>query len=304
MRIIDIAALPQTSVLVIHGGAGGVVDEFSMQEQGLYSSGLASAYRAGDSILAAGGTALDAVCAAVEQLENNPLFNAGCGAALTAHGDVELDASVMSGCGDAGAVAVSRWAKNPILMARKVMEDTEHVLLVAPSKELVLDWGLEVASAGYFVTEARQEQLRNVRSGRLMGSRHGTVGAVALDRDGHLAAATSTGGMVNQYEGRVGDTPLIGAGTYAHDGIVGVSCTGDGEAFIQGVVAHEIYARMRYGHATLSHAVSATIVSELGPREATGGVIAIGSDGRLVIAHNSPGMFAAYKDADELVTLA
>ena len=304
MRIIDIAALPQTSVLVIHGGAGGVVDEFSMQEQGLYSSGLASAYRAGESILAAGGTALDAVCAAVEQLENNPLFNAGRGAALTAHGDVELDASVMSGCGDAGAVAVSRWAKNPILMARKVMEDTEHVLLVAPSKELVLDWGLEVASADYFVTEARQEQLRNVRSGQLMGSRHGTVGAVALDRDGHLAAATSTGGMVNQYEGRVGDTPLIGAGTYAHDGIVGVSCTGDGEAFIQGVVAHEIYARMRYGHATLSHAVAETIVSELGPREATGGVIAIGSDGRLVIAHNSPGMFAAYKDADELVTLA
>ena len=146
-------------------------------------------------------------------------------------------------------------------------------------------------------------QLENVKSNELAESRHGTVGAVALDVHGHLAAATSTGGMVNQSEGRVGDTPIIGAGNYARDGVVAVSCTGDGESFIQGVVAHEVSARVRYLRADLADAVAGTINDEIASREATGGMIAVGADGSLVIAYNSPAMFAAFRDGDRLVTL-
>ena len=289
--------------LVLHGGAGGRLSELSLDQQGQYSAGLAEAYEAGEAVLASGGSALDAVCVAVERLENNPLFNSGRGAALTKLGEAELDASVMTGDGCAGAIAVSRYSKNPVLLARKVMEESEHVLIVAPSKELVASWGLETVEPDYFITPVRQEQLRNVQSKLLAGSRHGTVGAVAMDMDGHLAAATSTGGMVNQSEGRVGDTPIIGAGNYAKDGVVAVSCTGAGEAFIEGVVAHEISARMRYSQAELKVAVTRTIEAELDGRGATGGIIAVDADGRIVIAHNSPAMFAAYRDSDRIVTL-
>jgi beta-aspartyl-peptidase (threonine type) len=303
MRVIDIAPAQTGYALVLHGGAGGRVEELSLEQQGHYSAGLAGAYRVGQSVLAAGGTALDAVCATVEQLENNPLFNAGRGAALTAAGEAELDASVMTGDGHAGAIAVSRHAKNPVFVARKVMEETGHVLLVAPSKVLVSEWGLQTVDPDYFVTEVRQRQLARVQSKQLAESRHGTVGAVAVDMHGHVAAATSTGGMVNQQEGRVGDTPVLGAGTYARDGVVAVSCTGEGESFIEGVVAHEIYARMHYAGATLADAVAGTIVAELDGRGTTGGIVAVGADGRVVVAHNSPAMFAAYEDAGELVTL-
>lgn len=303
MNIIDIEPAARGFSLAIHGGAGGRVEELSLVEQGSYAAGLEEAYLAGYAILQSGGSALSAVCAAVEQLENNPLFNAAHGAALTADGDAELDAAVMTGAGRAGAIAVSRHAKNPILLARKVLEDSPHALLVAPSDSLVTGWGLETVDPGYFVTDARQRQLAGVQSRQLAQSRHGTVGAVALDSSGHVAAATSTGGMVNQSQGRVGDTPVIGAGTYARDGVVAVSCTGEGEAFIEGVVAHDIFARMRYAGAPLPQAVEGTIVSELDSRGASGGIIAIGGDGRVVIAHNSPAMFAAYDDGHGLVTL-
>ena len=301
--VVSIAPAASGYALVLHGGAGGRVSELSLDQQGQYSAGLTEAYDAGDAVLASGGSALDAVCATVAKLENNPLFNSGRGAALTKSGEAELDASVMTGDGRAGAVAASRHSKNPVYLARKVMEDSEHVLLVAPNKDLVAAWGLETVEPEYFITPVRQEQLRNVRSKLLEGSRHGTVGAVAMDVHGHLAAATSTGGMVNQSEGRVGDTPIIGAGNYARDGVVAVSCTGDGEAFIQGVVSHEISARMRYSHAELADAVTGTIEAELVGRGADGGIIAVGADGRIVIAHNSPAMFAAYRDEDQLVTL-
>jgi beta-aspartyl-peptidase (threonine type) len=303
MRVIDIPAGDNSYALVLHGGAGGRVKEFTADEQQAYSAGLSAAFNAGQRVLEAGGTALDAVCLTVEQLENNPVFNAGCGAALTAKGEAELDASVMTGNGRAGAVAVSRHAKNPIFLARKVLEESEHVLLVSPSEAQVSSWGLEVVDPSYFVTDARQRQLAAVQSKQLAGSRHGTVGAVALDKQGNVAAATSTGGMVNQHEGRVGDTPIIGAGTYARDGVVAVSCTGTGEAFLEGAVAHEIYARMRYAGTTLPDAVAATITAELDTRDADGGIIAVGADGRIVVAHNSPDMFAAYCDAGNLVTL-
>jgi beta-aspartyl-peptidase (threonine type) len=279
------------------------MEELSLDEQGQYPAGLAEAYRAGEQILAGGGSALEAVCTAVAHLEDNPLFNAGRGAALTSAGEAELDASVMTGDGRAGALGASRHARNPVLVARKILEASSHVFLVSPSAELVTAWGLRVAEPGYFVTPARQKQLENVQANEAAGSRHGTVGAVAVDVHGHTAAATSTGGMVNQSEGRVGDTPVIGAGNYARDGVVAVSCTGDGEAFIQGVVAHEVYARVRYLGADLADAVAGTIHDEIAGRGATGGLIAVSSGGGIVIAHNSPAMFAAFRDGDQLVTL-
>lgn len=303
MRVYTAVPAESGYALVLHGGAGGRLSELSLDQQGQYSAGLAEAYQAGEEVLAGGGSALDAVCVTVERLENNPLFNSGRGAALTKLGEAELDASVMTGDGRAGAIAVSRYSKNPVFLARKVMEESEHVLIVAPSRELVAGWGLETVEPEYFVTPVRQQQLKNVQSKALVASRHGTVGAVALDMDGHLAAATSTGGMVDQSEGRVGDTPIIGAGNYAKDGVVAVSCTGAGEAFIQGVVAHEISARIRYAQAGLRDAVVDTIEAEIGGRGAEGGVIVVGADGRIVIAHNSPAMFAAYRDTDGLVTL-
>lgn len=304
MNIIDIAPGEAGYSLVLHGGAGGRIEELSLENQGLYSSGLASAYLEGQTVLAAGGTALDAVCVTVESLENNPLFNAGSGAALTTDGEAEMDASVMTGDGHAGVVAVSRHAKNPILAARQVMEGTKHVLLVAPSEALISGWGLQTADPSYFVTETRQRQLAAVQSQQLDSPRHGTVGAVAIDMNGKIAVATSTGGMVNQHEGRVGDTAVVGAGTYARDGVVGISCTGDGEAFIEGVVAHEIYARIHYAKASLAEAVRETIISELDGRASSGGIIAIGGDGRIVVAHNSPAIFCAYENQGKIVTLS
>ena len=205
--------------LALHGGAGSRVEELTLEDRAAYSDGLQAAYRAGWQVLAAGGSALDAVCASVEALENNPLFNAGRGAALTATGQAELDASVMTGTGRAGAVA--------------------------------------------------------------------------RDTLGRVAAATSTGGMVGQADGRVGDSPIVGAGVYARDNVVAISGTGHGEAFIRGVVAYDIAARIRYAHADLATAVRETIEAELGQRGSTGGVIAVGGDGRIVVAHNSPAMFSA-----------
>jgi beta-aspartyl-peptidase (threonine type) len=303
MRVLTAPPTATGYALALHAGAGGRMEELSLDEQGHYPAALAEAYRAGEEILTGGGSALDAVCATVQLLEDSPLFNAGRGAALTASGDAELDASVMAGDGRAGAIGASRHAKNPVLAARKIMEVSGHVFLVSPSMELMTAWGLQVAEPGYFITPARQKQLDNVKVNEVAGSRHGTVGAVALDVHGHMAAATSTGGMVNQSEGRLGDTPVIGAGNYARDAVVAVSCTGDGEAFIQGVVAHEVYARVRYLGVDLADAVAGTIEDEVAGREATGGVIAVSADGSVVIAHNSPAMFAAFRDGDQLVTL-
>ena len=282
-RIIEVAPANSGYALVLHGGAGGRVEELSLESHGLYEQGLAHAYAAGAGILERGGSALDAVSEAVRHLEDNPLFNAGRGAALTATGRAELDACVVTGDGRAGAVAVSHSARNPVFLARAVLERSDHVLLVSPSAEQLDAWDLEQVSPEYFITPARELQLSNVQARRLAASRHGTVGAVAVDVSGKVAAATSTGGMVNQRDGRVGDTPIVGAGTYARDGVVAVSCTGEGESFIEGVVSHDIYARMLYGGAGLAEAVTATIEQELATRGATGGIIAVGADGRVVV---------------------
>ena len=302
MQSYDVPPNAQGWALVLHGGAGGRVEELALDVRGTYTEGLTRAYSAGADVLAAGGSALDAVCATVEQLEDDPLFNAGRGAALTAAGTAELDACVMTGDGRAGAITACRHARNPVYAARKVMEETRAVLLVDPTEARLLEWELATVPPEYFLTPARQQQLRNVQARTLEASRHGTVGAVARDASGRLAAATSTGGMVNQSEGRVGDTPIIGAGTYARDGVVAISCTGEGEAFIKGVVAHDIAARMRYLGQPLAAAVAATVEEELTGHGAMGGLIAVGADGTITVAHNSPAMFAAYHDGTRLVT--
>lgn len=294
----------QGYAVAVHGGAGGRIKELSAESRADFEHGLTLAYEAGTTVLASGGSALDAVCAAVEQLENHPLFNAGRGAALTADGSAELDAAVMDGStGLAGAIAVSKHAKNPVHLARRVMERSPHLLLVDPSRDLVSSWDLDTVDPDYFVTEARVEQLARIRSLATPAPRHGTVGAVARDSRGNIAAATSTGGMAAQHEGRVGDSPLIGAGTYARNGLAAVSCTGEGEAFIRGVVAYDIAARMRYLGSGIGQAVTSTVETELTGRGASGGLVAVDADGRVVVAHNSPTMFAAFANENGLVML-
>jgi L-asparaginase / beta-aspartyl-peptidase len=293
MEIFEVAPPEGGPSLALHGGAGGRVQELALEGRAPYAEGLLAAYRAGWQVLAAGGDALDAVCASVEVLENDPLFNAGRGAALTATGHAELDASVMTGSGLAGAVAASKYARNPVRLARTVMERTEHVILVDPDVEFLEQHGVEVAERGYFITESRRQQLQRVLDGRAAASRHGTVGAVARDADGRVAAATSTGGMVGQADGRVGDTPIVGAGVYARDGVTAISCTGHGEAFIRGIVAYDIAARIRYARSDLSEAIRDTFKEELTQRGSTGGLVAVSGDGSIVVAHNSPAMFSA-----------
>jgi beta-aspartyl-peptidase (threonine type) len=293
MQLFDLAPSGPVPSLALHGGAGGRAEELSPDDRARYQRGLRAAYRAGWQVLAAGGDALDAVCASVAALEDDPLFNAGRGAALTATGQAELDASVMTGSGRAGAVAVSRYAKSPVGLARAVMEQTAHVLIVDPGAGFVRQCGLEVVEPQYFVTEERQRQLKQVLEGRAAASRHGTVGAAARDVNGRVAAATSTGGMAGQADGRVGDSPIVGAGVYARDGVAALSCTGHGEAFIRGIVAYDVAARIRYARADLAGAVRDTFAQELTARGSTGGLVAVGGDGRVVVAHNSPMMFSA-----------
>jgi beta-aspartyl-peptidase (threonine type) len=292
VKIFEAAPPGQGPSLALHGGAGGRIEELTLEGRAPYAEGLLAAYAAGWQVLASGGSALDAVCAAVEVLENDPLFNAGRGAALTATGQAELDASVMTGSGLAGAVAASKHAKNPIRVARIVMENTEHAFIVDPDAAFLERHRLEAVDRDYFITDARRQQLERVLEGRAVAARHGTVGAVARDTDGRVAAATSTGGMVGQADGRVGDSPIVGAGVYARDNVVAVSSTGHGEAFIRGVVAYDIAARIRYAGADLAAAVRETLQQELGQRGSTGGVIAVGGDGRIVVGHNSPAMFS------------
>jgi beta-aspartyl-peptidase (threonine type) len=292
VKIFEAAPAGEGPSLALHGGAGGRIEELTLEGRAPYSEGLLAAYTAGWRVLESGGSALDAVCATVEVLENDPLFNAGRGAALTVTGQAELDASVMTGSGLAGAVAASKRAKNPIRLARVVMEQTEHAFIVDPGVEFLQRHQLEVVDRDYFITDARKQQLERVLEGRVAAARHGTVGAVARDQAGRVAAATSTGGMVGQADGRVGDSPIVGAGVYARDNVVAVSSTGHGEAFIRGVVAYDIAARIRYAGADLATAVRDTLEAELGERGSTGGVIAVGGDGRIVVAHNSPAMFS------------
>ena len=287
------SSLAETPVLALHGGAG-VVSRMPAGRQALYAAGLERALESGYQILKQGGTSLDAVTAAVVTLEDDPLFNAGRGAVYNAAGQHELDASIMDGATlAAGAVAAVKRIRNPVLVARAVMERSPHVLLVGPGAEAFAKrHGIGLAAQSYFHTAARLEALK-----KGLKRHHGTVGAVALDRHGNLAAATSTGGYTGKLAGRIGDSPIIGAGTYADNQTCAVSGTGWGEAFIRVVLAHELSARMRYLKETLPKAARAalTSISKIG---GDGGLVAVDRRGNIAMPFNSEGMFRACVRAD------
>jgi L-asparaginase / beta-aspartyl-peptidase len=291
--------------MAIHGGAGTMprADMTGAAER-KYRSGLQEALDAGYDVLRGGGSSLDAVTRAVVLLEDNPLFNAGHGAVFTLDGRNELDASIMDGNGlRAGAVCGVMRIKNPIELARAVMERSEHVMLAAAgAEEFAASQGIEFVPQSYFYTPERWQQLERIRSGDRGLSGHtishvGTVGAVALDSRGHLAAATSTGGMTGKRFQRIGDSPVIGAGTYADDRSCAVSATGHGEIFLRCAVAHDICARVRYGGSGLLEAARAVVFKELPALSGEGGVIAIDSKGEIALEFNSEGMFRASRKA-------
>lgn len=306
------SAAPIVPVIAIHGGAGTITRaSLSPAQERAYHAALAAVLAAGQAVLAAGGSALDAVCTAVQALEDCPLFNAGHGAVFTAAGTHELDAAVMDGQNRAaGAVAGVTTVKNPVQAARAVLQDGQHVLMIGRSAEqLAVRAGLAQVAPDYFSTDARRAQLvaaqgsaagavldhdgasqlaaRPIDEGRKMG----TVGAVALDAHGHLAAATSTGGLTNKRPGRVGDTPVIGAGTYADDRTAAVSCTGHGESFIRVAAAHDVCARMAYAGATLQQACDAVVHQALPAIGGSGGLIAVDAQGNVCLPFNTEGMY-------------
>jgi len=291
--------------LAIHGGAGTLPRADMSDAQELrYRDGLAHALAAGYAVLEAGGTSLDAVTSAVVTLEDNPLFNAGQGAVFTLDGQNQLDASIMEGATrKAGAVCGLTHIKNPVLLARAVMERSDYVLLAgAGAEEFATTLGFEFVPQSYFYTEARWRQLERIRSGdtglsALTIAHVGTVGAVALDDRGNLAAATSTGGMTGKRFNRIGDSPIIGAGTYADNRSCAISATGHGEVFIRAAVAHDIGARMRYGGQDLAGAVREVVLDVLPAMHGEGGVIAIDAAGDIVMEFNAEGMFRACRSA-------
>jgi beta-aspartyl-peptidase (threonine type) len=287
--------------LAIHGGAGTLPRaEMSSDREQRYRAGLTAALATGYSVLESGGTSLDAVTRAVVALEDDPLFNAGHGAVFTIDGRNELDASIMDGATlRAGAVSGVTHIKNPIELARTVMEHSDYVLLAGSgAEEFALTRGYRLVPRSYFHTAERFRQLERIRAGDaelspLTISHVGTVGAVARDSRGRLAAATSTGGMTGKRYGRIGDSPVIGAGTYADDRSCAVSATGHGEIFIRAAVAHDICARMRFGGRDLDQAVREVVLEELPALGGEGGVIAVDRQGRVAMEFNSEGMFRA-----------
>jgi L-asparaginase / beta-aspartyl-peptidase len=293
--------------LSVHGGAGTLPrSEAAGGKQQQYRAGLSAALDVGFAVLESGGSSVEAVSRAVSALEDNPLFNAGRGAVFTLEGRNELDAAIMEGGSlQAGAVCGVMHVKNPIALARAVMEHSEHVMLAgAGAEEFALSRGFALVPQSYFYTQERWQQLERIRGGdkalsALTISHVGTVGAVALDAHGRLAAATSTGGMTGKRFQRIGDSPLIGAGTYADNRSCAVSATGHGEVFIRAAVAHDICARMRFGGRTLSAAVREVVLEELPRMHGEGGVIAIDARGEIVMEFNCEGMFRASRRAGE-----
>ncbi len=281
--------------IAVHGGAG-VIDRARMspEREASYLAGLAAALDAGYAILERGGSALDAVAESVRLLEDDSQFNAGRGAVLTHDGEVELDASIMDGSGPrAGAVAGIRHIKNPIALARQVMDESPHVMLIgAGAEKFAQEQGLELVPNTYFRTSEREQELKRAQEREL-----GTVGAVALDQAGNLAAATSTGGMTNKRYGRVGDSPIIGAGTYANNETCAVSATGSGEFFIRGVVAHDLHALVQYKQLSLEAAAKEVVQTKLRSAGGQGGVIAVDREGRIALEFNSEGMFRGARDS-------
>ena len=302
-----------TPVIAIHGGAGTIASVASDSAAAQpYRDALHAVVSAAQAALLRGASALDAVCLAVELLEDCPLFNAGHGAVFTHDETHELDAAVMNGADlRAGAVAGVSRIRRPVRAARAVMADGAHVLLAGAGAEtFARAHGLEMVDPAYFSTEARRQQLQLARvadrvsldhdgAPLVEGSKFGTVGAVALDMQGHLAAATSTGGMTNKRAGRIGDSPLIGAGTYADDRSAAVSCTGSGEMFIRAVAAYDVCARMRYADESLEEATNAVVMRTLPAIDGRGGLIAVDRLGNVCLPFNTEGMYRAHARGSE-----
>ncbi len=312
---ITLQAQAQTQVpiaIAIHGGAGTIErGKLSASQEEDIRAALDEAVDAGHRILNDGGSSIDAVVAAVKVLEDAPQFNAGRGAVLTHKGAVELDASIMNGADlSAGAVASMSGIRYPIEAARAVMAQSPHVMLVSKGADAFAKTiGLEFKGPEWFITDFRARQLESVRdrkqaSTQLSEDWFSTVGAVALDADGNLAAATSTGGMTNKRWGRVGDSPIIGAGTYADNERCAVSATGHGEYFIRHVVAYDICARMRYGELSLVESADAVIHGVLVESGGDGGVIAIDAKGNIAMPFNTQGMYRAAIDTTGTKTVA
>ena len=295
-------------VIAIHGGAGTIASVAANSTSAQpYRDALHAIVCAAQAALLRGASALDAVCIAVEMLEDCPLFNAGHGAVFTHAETHELDAAVMDGSDlRAGAIAGVSRIRRPVRAARAVMQDGVHVLLAGAGAEtFAREQGLEMVDPGYFSTEARRQQLHHARMADRVAldhdgaplvesSKFGTVGAVALDLHGHLAAATSTGGMTNKRVGRIGDSPLIGAGTYADDATAAVSCTGSGEMFMRAVAAYDVCARMRYAGQSLQEASDAVVMQTLPAIGGRGGLIAVDRQGNVCLPFNTEGMYRAH----------
>lgn len=300
--------------LAIHGGAGvPPQDKMTATEQSALQAALAKCLEVGEAVLRDGGTALDAATSAVCALEDEPLFNAGRGAVFNADGDHEMDAAVMQGQDrSAGAVAGIFGPRNPIRAARAVMEQTDQVFLIGPNAlDVARSAGVPFEGKDYFFTQKRWDMLQETLKLRQAGQdsddparRHGTVGAVALDLHGNLAAATSTGGMTAKAPGRVGDTPCIGAGTFADNETCAVSATGYGEVFLQRTAAYEIAARMKYAKQNLITAATSVVQDDLAPRGGSGGVIAVDRLGNIAMPFNCNGMYRASVREGEAPTVA
>jgi beta-aspartyl-peptidase (threonine type) len=299
-------------VLVIHGGAGAIVKtKMTPEKEAAYKEALEQALKAGYEQLQAGKTGVDAVQAAINVMEDCPLFNAGKGSVFTHDGKNEMDAAIMDGSSlKAGSVAGVTVIKNPIDAARAVMEKSEHVMLIGKGAEaFAAQCGLTIVEPQYFFTEERwrglqhilkEDSIKNSRSHGFNPTpntgypdyKFGTVGAVALDNNGNLAAGTSTGGMSNKKFGRVGDSPIIGAGTYANNQTAGISCTGWGEFFIRNVVAYDLAAMMEYKNYTIEQAAN-DVIKKVGDMGGDGGLIALDKNGNLAMPFNSEGMYRA-----------
>lgn len=293
--------MPSKYTLAIHGGAGTILRaEMTAEKEEAHRKALLDALRIGEAILREGGKALDAVEAAVRSLEDCEFFNAGKGAVFTNDGHHEMDASIM--CGKtraAGAAAMVQGVKNPIALARRVMEASDHVLLCGPgARQFAREQGLEEAPPEYFFSEFRHQQWQVAKARGIIqldhSKKYSTVGAVACDHHGHVAAATSTGGLTNKKYGRVGDSPIIGAGTYANDLTCAVSCTGDGEYFLRGVIAYDLSCLIEYKGMGLIEAAEFVIQQKQLALGGEGGLIAVDTKGNIALPFNSEGMYRAW----------
>lgn len=307
------ASMAATPVLVMHGGAGVIKKDLTPEKEKLVRADLEQALNTGYAVLKSGGTSLDAVSKAIIVLEDSPRFNAGKGAVFTHDGKNELDAAIMDGATlRAGAIAGVHRVKNPVLLARAVMEKSPHVMLVGDGAEaFAREVGIELVDPSYFRTEERWQQLQEAlkaessKQASTLGRaiHYGTVGAVALDAQGHLAAATSTGGMTNKRWGRVGDSPIIGAGTYANAHCA-VSATGWGEYYIRATAAHDICARVEYAKTPIADAAKTVVMDVVPKLGGDGGVIALDADGNFAMPFNTDGMYRGWVDRDGKVHVA